>query len=142
MANLTLFNIVYNAETERTEFTRTYLYDIRWQSEQAYTVQDKGLMVADKITCFISFDCKVENNKSYKTPGEFIRLNPEEVKNYFTFKKGDFIVKGIVDFELSNYESGKKISDLEKLYEVGTIVSVITNDFGSKNLRHWEVGAK
>ena len=69
-------------------------------------------------------------------------MNSEEVKNYFTFKKGDFIVKGLIDFPLSNYERGKKILDLEKLYEVGTIVSVITNDFGSKNLRHWEVGAK
>lgn len=142
MNNITLFNSVYNEETERTEFIRTYLYNIRWQGEQAYTVQDKGLMIADKITCFIPFDCKVENNKSYKTPGEFSLLNSEEVKNYFTFKKGDFIVKGLIDFPLSNYERGKKILDLEKLYEVGTIVSVITNDFGSKNLRHWEVGAK
>lgn len=142
MTNVTLFNSVYNAETERTEYIKTYIYNVDWQGEQAYTIQDKGLISVYKITCFISFDCKVENNKSYKTPGEFIRLDPEEVKNYFTFKKGDFIVKGIVDFPLSNYERGKKISDLEKLYEVGTIVNIITNDFGSKNLRHWEVGAK
>lgn len=142
MANITLFNSVYNAETERTEFIRTCIYNVDWQSGQVYTAQEKGLIVANKISCFIPFECEVENNKTYKTPGEFIFLKPEEVKNYFTFKKGDYIAKGIVDFPLSNYERGKKISDLENLYEVGTIVSVDTNDFGSKNLRHWEVGAK
>lgn len=142
MANLTLFNSVYNAETERTEFVRTYIYNVDWQSGQVYTVQDKGLIAANKISCFIPFKCKVENNKTYKTPGEFIILKPEEIKNYFTLKKGDYIAKGIIDFPLSNYERGRKISDLENLYEVGTIISVDTNDFGSEILRHWEVGAK
>jgi hypothetical protein len=142
MANMTLFNSIYNKETERTEYVRTYLYDIDWQGEQAITVSDKGLLSADKITCFIPFKVESEINKEYVSPGEFNRLNIDEAKNFYTFKKGDFIVEDLIDFELSSYERGKQIKDLERIATVGTIVSVIKNDFGSEYLRHWEVGAK
>ncbi|CEP83979.1 DUF6751 family protein [Paraclostridium sordellii] len=141
MANMTLFNSIYNPETERTEYIRTYLYDIDWQGEQAVTVGDKGLLSADKITCFIPFIVNTKDKK-YISPGEFKKLDIEVAKKFYTLKKGDFIVKDIVDFELSSYERGKQFKDLERLYTVGTIVSVITNDFGSEYLQHWEVGAK
>lgn len=141
MANMTLFNSIYNPETERTEYIRTYLYDIDWQGEQAVTVGDKGLLSADKITCFIPFTVNTKDKK-YISPGEFKKLDIEVAKKFYTLKKGDFIVKDIVDFELSSHERGKQFKDLERLYTVGTIVSVITNDFGSEYLQHWEVGAK
>ena len=141
MANMTLFNSIYNPETERTEYIRTYLYDIDWQGEQAVTVGDKGLLSDDKITCFIPFTVNTKDKK-YISPGEFKKLDIEVAKKFYTLKKGDFIVKDIVDFELSSYERGKQFKDLERLYTVGTIVSVITNDFGSEYLQHWEVGAK
>ncbi|MEF9991334.1 MAG: DUF6751 family protein [Peptostreptococcaceae bacterium] len=142
MADMTLFNSIYNPETERTEYVTTYLYDIDWQGEQAITVGDKGLLSADKITCFIPFTVKTEANKKYKSPGEFRQLTTKEATNFYTFKKGDFIVQDLIDFELSSYEKGNQFKDLERFYTVGTIVSVITNDFGSDYLRHWEVGAK
>lgn len=141
MANMTLFNSIYNPETERTEYIRTYLYDIDWQGEQAVTVGDKGLLSADKITCFIPFTANTEDKK-YISPGEFNKLDIKEANKFYTLKKGDFIVKDVVDFELSSYERGKQFKDLERLYTVGTIVSVIKNDFGSEYLQHWEVGAK
>lgn len=141
MANMTLFNSIYNPETERTEYIRTYLYDIDWQGEQAVTVGDKGLLSADKITCFIPFTVNTKDKK-YISPGEFKKLDIEVAKKFYTLKKGDFIVKDIVDFELSSHERGKQFKDLERLYTVGTIVSVIKNDFGSEYLQHWEVGAK
>lgn len=141
MANMTLFNSIYNPETERTEYIRTYLYDIEWQGEQAVTVGDKGLLSADKITCFIPFTVNTKDKK-YISPGEFNKLDIKEANKFYTLKKGDFIVKDVVDFELSSYERGKQFKDLERLYTVGTIVSVITNDFGSEYLQHWEVGAK
>lgn len=141
MANMTLFNSIYNPETDRTEYIRTYLYDIDWQGEQAVTVGDKGLLSADKITCFIPFTVNTKDKK-YISPGEFKKLDIEVAKKFYTLKKGDFIVKDIVDFELSSHERGKQFKDLERLYTVGTIVSVITNDFGSEYLQHWEVGAK
>ena len=142
MANLTLFNSIYNAETERISYVKTYIYGVDWQGEQAITVGDKGLLSANKITCFITFLCEIEENKTYISPGEFSKLNSNELKKYYTFKKGDIIVKGITEFNLSSYEKGKKLNDLEQLYETGTIVSIIPNDFGSEYLRHWEVGAK
>lgn len=140
MANMTLFNSIYNKQTERTEYVRTYLYDIEWQGEQAVTVGDKGLLSADKISCFIPFTVNTE--KSYLSPGEFNKLDIEKAKDFYTFKKGDFIVEDVIDFELSSNEKGKQIKDLERIATVGTIVSVIKNDFGSEYLRHWEVGAK
>ncbi|HAT4162276.1 TPA: hypothetical protein I9Z77_001716 [Clostridium perfringens] len=140
--NITLFNSVYNPDTEHTEYKRTYLYNVDWQAGKKISEDEKGIISHDLITCFIPFSTDSSNNKSYKTPGEFIRLTLEETEKYFTIKKGDFIVKGIIDFELTDYKRGQCIKDLMKFYEVGTIISIDTNDFGSEYLQHWEVQAK
>lgn len=138
--DITLYNKIYDAQTERTAFLRTYIYNVQLEGSQAVTVSDKGLLSANKITCFVPI--KYKSNKVFKEPGEFSRIALNDKEKYFTFKNGDLIVKGLVDFELSPYERGKKIEDLSKLYEVGTIISVIKNDFGNINLQHWEIGAK
>lgn len=142
MANMTLFNSIYNPDTERTEYKRTYLYDVDWQAGKKISEDGKGIISYDLITCFIPFNTKTSDNKIYKTPGEFINLGTEEIDKYFTFKKGDYIVKGIVDFELTDSNRGNSISRLKNTYEVGTLISIETNDFGSEYLHHWELGAK
>ncbi|EDT26092.1 hypothetical protein [Clostridium perfringens] len=140
--HITLFNSVYNPDTERTEYKRTYLYDVDWQAGKKISEDGKGIISYDLITCFVPFNTQASENKIYKTPGEFINLGAEEVDKYFTFKKGDYIVKGVVDFELTDSNRGNSISKLKNTYEVGTLISIETNDFGSEYLHHWELGAK
>ena len=53
----------------------------------------------------------------------------------WTLKPGDKICKGLIDQDFT------KITDLEKAYDdVHDITKVDKKDFGSANMRHWEVG--
>jgi len=139
---ITLFNKVFNRETEKTEYFRTYIYNVDWQGELITNVNDKGFIGADKITCYIPFTGNAEGGKRYVKPREFNRMSNSERERAFTFNKNDIIVKGMVDFDITN-ESGHKSKDLFNDYiESGTIVSIIPHDYGSENMRHWEIGAK
>lgn len=140
--DITLFNSVYDPDTERTSYKRTYLYDVDWQSGKKISEDGKGILSYDLITCFIPFSIRTSDNKTYKTPGEFISLNAEEIDKFFTLKKGDYIAKGLINFELTDSNRGNSISKLKNFYEVGTLISVETNDFGSEYLHHWELSAK
>ncbi|WP_283706897.1 DUF6751 family protein [Clostridium perfringens] len=139
--DITLFNKVFDKETERETYLRTYISDCHFESELLSKPDSKGLISADKITCFIPHKIKADNNKAYIEPIYFNKLSLEEKKKFFTIKKGDVIANGKVDFNLSSYEEGNKLSDLKLLCEAGTIISVNNYNFGSLNLRHWEVGA-
>lgn len=139
--DITLFNKAFDKETERECYLRTYISDCHFEGELVSKPDSKGLISADKITCFIPHKTKTDNNKSYIEPIHFNKLSFEEKKKFFTIKKGDVIANGKVDFELSSYEEGNKLTDLKLLCEAGTIISVNNYNFGSLNLRHWEVGA-
>lgn len=138
---ITLFNKVFDKETERETYLRTYISECHFEGELVSKPDSKGLISADKITCFIPHKSKADDNKVYIEPIHFNKLSIEEKKKFFTIKKGDVIASGKVDFDLSPYEEGSKLSDLKLLCEAGTIISVNNNNFGSLNLRHWEVGA-
>lgn len=140
--DITLFNSVYDPDRERTSYKRTYLYDVDWQSGKKISEDGKGILSYDLITCFIPFNTRTSDNKSYKTPGEFITLNAEEIDKFFTFKKGDYIVKGLINFELTDSNRGNSITKLKNFHEVGTLISIETNDFGSEYLHYWELSAK
>ncbi|WP_338631523.1 DUF6751 family protein [Clostridium baratii] len=139
---VTLFNKVINPETDRAEYFRTYIYNADWQGELITNVNDKGFISADKITCFIPFSSSTEGGKKYVEPRVFNRMTVSERERVFTFNKNDIIVKGMIDFEITN-ENGHRVKDLFNDYiESGIIVSIIPHDYGSESMRHWEIGAK
>lgn len=139
--DLTLYNAFYDPQTERTSYTRTHIFDVDWQANTLSNLTDRGINISTVISCFIPFLSDVKGGKTYLSPQEFRKLKSSDLDKYFTLDKGDYIVKGIVAFDFNNQQGGK-LKDLQDLYEVGTIVNVITNDFGSPGLQHWEVNAK
>ncbi|EQF29858.1 hypothetical protein QEW_4533 [Clostridioides difficile CD160] len=137
--NITLYNACYNKEFGVNEYFKTYLVGVDWQGQQNINVTDKGIISADSIKIIIPFGVSSEGKK-YIEPKEFEKLNIAEKGKYFTFNNNDKIAKGLVDFDIDS-RNGKTIKMLENLYsDVVNINSIITHDFGSMNMRSWEIG--
>ncbi|WP_143314498.1 DUF6751 family protein [Clostridium sp. HBUAS56017] len=137
-ADITLFNAYYNKETEGTEYKRTYLYGVNWQTEQKVTVSDKGLHSADETVIFVPFLVTID--KTFIKPIGFKNLTNKD--NYFTFGDKDIVVKGIIDFDITG-ELKHTVQDLKNTFDdVVEIISVIDNTFASSSMAHWELGCK
>lgn len=130
---ITLFNAYLNKETRLTEYKRTYIRRVDWQSRTKVTVVDKGLLSADSTVVYISNDADFEG-KEFIRPKAFARL--EDKSKNFTIKENDIIVRGIVDYQITS-EKGSNLAYLKENYDdVINIISVLTCDFTG----HWEVG--
>lgn len=137
--SITLYNACYNKELGVNEYFKTYLTGINWQGQQNINVTDKGIMSADSIKIIIPFSIDSEGKK-YIEPKEFESLNIAEKRKYFTFNNNDKVVKGLIDFDIDS-KTGKTIKVLENLFDnVININSIITHDFGSVNMKSWEIG--
>lgn len=80
---------------------------------------------ADSVVVFIPLMLN-----GYVDPKQYVGL-----EGTWTLKPGDKIVKGLIEQDFT------KITDLEKAYDdVHDITKVDKKDFGSANMRHWEVG--
>ena len=96
-----------------------------------------SLVVSDHTDIFIPFT--VTSQKNYALPKIFDAVSDK--KNIFTLKPGDLIVKGIIDFELTG-EKGKNEKALLNAHDnVRVVKAVDTCDYGSGDMRHWEVVA-
>lgn len=141
-SDITLYNCYIDTSTGKQVYKRTYLYGVNWQGENIKTLSDKGLNSADNINIYIpKSSVVIENDKKYVKPKKY--LNSDDISNYFTFRGGDIIVKGITDFEIDPLDKTKNIKALEKAEDdVITIFSIIDYDYCSENMKHWKIGGK
>ncbi len=130
--NVTLFNKYYDRENDTDVYLRSFLLSVDWQGARAVNVGDKGLTTADYTEIFIWPD---SCDKEFIKPKAFDQL--EDKTNYFTLNAGDIVVKGIIDFDLTN----TNLKTLKNTYDdVLTITSVV--DLIDSTMPHWEIGAK
>lgn len=141
-SDITIYNKCYDEETQSySKYKRTYIKGVNIQIDKAVSVGDKGLNTADNVSVYIPFTADF-SNKKYIKPKEYDRLSDKDKEYYFTIGKGDIIVKGIIDFDITGRDKNT-IKHLNNLYDdVYTITNISTNDFGSLSMQHWEVGAK
>ncbi|MBN1071513.1 hypothetical protein DVV81_10090 [Clostridium botulinum] len=129
-ADITIYNHCYDNENAYDMYKRTNIGGVNWQSKRNATVSDKGVNVANTTLIFID---KLDN---YVSPRKFQLLSNEERKNNFTFAIGDKIVKGSIDFEITNLKP-HSLADLQKNFDnVVTIVAI------RELSNHWEVECK
>lgn len=105
--SMTLFCKHYDKVLKKEVYRRIYFYDIDWQEDVGvkYLKYTKSSMNTDSdILIFVPYP----NDLKYVKPKEYERLENKE--GYYTFKAHDKIVKGIVDFEITD---SKKIKELE-----------------------------
>lgn len=116
---------IYNMSGDK--WYRTYIDGVDWQGKRAVTVSDKGLLGADMVNIFID-----KPLNGYVKPK--IYENSPSKSNIFTFKNGDLIVKGKINFDFSELNTMKKLLLLHD--DVITIFSVEELE------DHFEVGCK
>lgn len=127
--NITLYNKVSGETYQRTE-----LHGVFWENRKGVNVIKSGLTAADQASIYIPFYV----DDGYQKPKSWQALATKTGK--WTLQTGDYIVKGIVTDAIS---STFTISNLKATYDdVLQITSVDTQDYGSPDLQHWQIGAK
>lgn len=61
--------------------------------------------------------CRIRKRPDFLEKYEWVNKPNDEMSNFFTLGQGDIIVKGAVDDEINEYQSGKRASDLVKKYK-------------------------
>ena len=77
---------------------RSVLHDVNIHESDQLLIGDKDLKASDEIN--IRIPASLLTN--YVDPYTWKGLSAEDALNYFTFKKGDYIVKGEVEDEVSS----------------------------------------
>lgn len=125
-ADITIFNKY--TENRETKYKKTYIKNVHWEDTEGFNILQSGLTSVDKSKIYIPFS----SCGQYNTPKKF-----KNTKEGFTLQSEDVIVKGFVK------EDFISIKELEKTYDyVRLVTSVDLRDYGSENMKHFEVGAR
>ena len=124
---VTLFNRLYNADTEEETYYSTLLDCVDLTETSGRNVSKNGIESADTVKLYIDFD---NLNKPYVTPKEWKAL-PEKCKeNHITFNTDeDFFVRGdctntnlpnenVYEWMRDNFDSVYKIKAVDKYEDI------------------------
>lgn len=131
--DVTLYNN-YKDSMEKVHFKKTVIKSANWQPTQTKTIVNNVLVTADSINIFIPFTANFEG-KTYLEPKAWAKLSEIDKDKYFTFSSTDRMVKGISTYEWS-------LTNLDKMDNVATIMSIVVNDNGSNRMKHFMIGGK
>ncbi len=129
--NATLFTRIFDQESRKYTYKRTYLKNVSWQAGHKIKV-NKGQIVADSET--VSVYVPFTQIEMYCSPKKFAKLTDKT--GFFTFNAGDRIIKGLTAFELTEQNT----KELAQFDDVLTISTIKVRDFGSSRLQHIELG--
>ena len=132
MLILLCINKIYDDALGYDVYQKTVIYGVHFEHSLNTNVIKSGLENADSGFVVIPFNCVM--SRRYIEPFRFRKLDDKSM--YFTFEKGDRIVKGILDFEINSEKS------LDENYDAYTITKVDVMDYGSPNMRHFELGVR
>lgn len=141
---VTIYNV--SRETDPSTFEEmdvnhiTILRGVLLDASKASNVRTSGLEGADAVNLYIPFSVSAVDGESgelkrYVGPMEFWRA--EDRRNIWTLStdRKTFFVKGEV------VEPGKSVEFINMKYDnVYDVTKVDEKDFGSPDMRHWEVG--
>ncbi|MFT8351303.1 DUF6751 family protein [Clostridium saccharoperbutylacetonicum] len=127
--DITIYNRYFDKIESLDKYQRTVIKKVNWSSKRKLvigkTVGDKGATVTRVTTIIVD---KLDN---YISPKQFKKVPDADRVNYFTFGVGDKIVKGNIDFEVTD------INELNKNYD-----DVVTLTAANPLSHHWEVEAE
>lgn len=141
---VTVFNVDEDMDSFLPVVNAVVIRGVFLDISEGSNVEKSGLESANKATLYIPFSAKAVDavdgmEKSYLNPKEY--QNADNKRPYWTLRKSSpdsaapcFFVKGEVS-ELVEYSEAKNRFDF--VYDVKT---VDLRDFGSEDMRHWEVG--
>lgn len=143
---ITVYNVVRETDPatfeENTNLYATILHGVMLQASKAVNVRESGLEGADAVNLYIPFsvvakDATTGKKKRYAGPQDF--WSAEEKSGLWTLSTNG---NGGITF----FVKGEFVTDNETLAlsQDGcyTVTKVDEKDFGSVDMRHWEVGGK
>lgn len=131
--SITVYNKYLDPVTRLDKYQRIFIQDVHWSGVDTAKRVQTGRNEEDKAYIVIPFTSV--SGLQFVSPMEFQKL--EDKAGYFTLAPEDRIVKGEIDFEITD-----RISELDKNYDSLVITAVDTRDYGSPHLKHWAVTAK
>lgn len=143
---VTIYNSYQNPLTLLQEENATILEGVFLDSAQATGIEKTGLSDADSVTLFIPFkvaarDGTTGNAKQYISPKAYYALSDKS--GYWTIDTGGktsgvgcYFVKGTV-ISTEGYSAVRKQYD-----DVYDVTTVDVRDFGSEDMRHFQVGGR
>ena len=124
---VTIWNRYFDKRQRTDIYQRNTINKVHFEESEASNIVKSGLNDVNKVVAFIPFN--YSSKAKYVSPKEFEELENKE--GFFTLNKGDYIAKGDIEVNQTKID--------QVAYKVTT---VDTQDYGSKRMRHWEVGAK
>lgn len=108
---VTIYNRYENPQTQLVTWYRHVVDKCFWKySGSKVTINDVVLDTKDII-------CRIRVNDAFLEKHEWAAKPNDEMSNYFTLGQGDIIVKGEVDDEINEYQTGSRSSDLKAKYK-------------------------
>ncbi len=136
---VTLFN-AYKMTDGKQNYQSTIVNSVFKQSVKALTLGTEGAKKSGTAKIFIPFSAEVEDGRTYTPPAQFKELSEQERARHFTFnEKCDFFVVG----SIKPAKNPVRFEDYRTAYEdAHKVLSVNACDYGSVELRHWEVSGE
>ena len=145
--NATLYNYYRDKTNNKDIYTKTFLRGIFWDDTKQANVLKSGLATIESVSVYIPFNVDA-GNKEFLPPKEYAKLGVSDLDKYYTFTTNskDLIVEGIVDYNIDNTSSQTTSAGLQYLksnYDKVMTVSVVDEkNYGTDEMRHWEIGGK
>lgn len=108
---ITLYNKFVDPQTNIVRWYRHVINGAFWKYTGNKVVIDKTVLETNDIIC------RIRKDELFKSKFDWIKLPNDEMPNYFTLAPEDIIIKGEVDDEIDEYQSGKRATDLKKKYK-------------------------
>lgn len=139
MADITLFNARYDANTRTEVFIPTRIKGVSYYESEGVSANE-GVWTNQSIYKLRVPLIGSEIGKEYLPERKYRKV--ENAERYWTIRKGDFILLALLDNEKENY-TGKEIAKISE--ELGlkliTVTEYADNTVrGSDIVKHWRIG--
>ncbi len=136
--SITIFNKKYDPDKRDYYFVRTYIVGVNIEKKKAVNVIKSGLENASSATIYIPIENLESEDKEYILPKKYQRLSIKEIEKYYTLQPGDYIVQGIIEYDIDEKNTVTKLKN-----EVDDVFEILIVDNKLKGgLPHWEVALK
>ena len=108
---ITVYNKFVDPQTKVVRWYKTVITGAFWKY-----IHEK-VMIGQTVLETNSIVCRIRKDDRFLEKYEWLQKPNDEMKNFFTLGKGDIIIKGEVDDEINEYQSGKRSTDLIAKYK-------------------------
>lgn len=136
----TIYNAYTDPDTGKTDYRRTVIPAVHWEDIAGSSVSGTSHPSANSASIFIPFYAQDSMERKYVPAVDYADMTDEEKEKHWTIRNGDLIIKGEILDEITTESGGiKKFSYLHN--DAVTVQTLLTADYGSYAMRHWEVTA-